>query len=153
MFRTYPSRVDGWLILLLAPVIVIEIGIGVLFLAAPPVSRGAGLLIGAACFGVAGMIAWFLLGTRYEVGDGVLVARSGPFRFRIPLDGIREVSPTSNALSAPACSLDRLRIDYEVDGRRRSLLVSPKDKEGFLRELRDAVPGSRIEGDRLVTQR
>ena len=69
------------------------------------------------------------------------------------MGGIREVRPTTNPLSAPALSLDRLRIDYEEGGRVRSLLVSPKDKEGFLQELRDAVPGSRIEGDRLVASR
>jgi Bacterial PH domain len=150
---TYPSKVDEWLGLLLAVAIVIEIGIGGLFLVAPPVSRGAGLLIAAGCFGPAGLIAWIVLGTRYEVGDGEVLARSGPFRFRVPLNGIREVRPTRNPLSSPACSLDRLRIDYEVGGRVRWLLVSPKDKEGFLRALRDGVPGSRIEGDRLVAPR
>jgi hypothetical protein len=39
-------------------VVVLEAGVGVLYLAAPPmVSRGTGLLIAAACFGMAGMIA------------------------------------------------------------------------------------------------
>jgi hypothetical protein len=150
---TYRSKIDEWLGLLLATVIVIEIGIGGLFLVAPPVTRGAGLLIAAGCFAVAGLLAWIVLGTLYEIGDGVLLARSGPFRFRVPLDGIRAVSPSRNPLSAPACSLDRLRIDYEVGGRGRWLLVSPKDKEGFLEALRDTVPGSRIEGDRLVAPR
>jgi hypothetical protein len=150
---TYPSKVDEWLGILMALVIALEIGIGSLFLVAPPVSRGAGILIAAGCFGLAGLIAWIVLGTRYEVGDGVLLARSGPFRFRVPLDGLREVRPTSNPLSSPALSLDRLRIDYEAGGRARWLLVSPKDKEGFLRALRDAIPGSKIEGDRLVAQR
>jgi hypothetical protein len=150
---TYPSKVDGWLGVLIAVAIAIEVVIGVLFLVAPPTSRVAGLLIAAVCFAVAGMIAWIVLGTRYEVGDGALLARSGPFRFRVPLEGIREVRPTRNPISAPACSLDRLQIDYEVGGRSRWLLVSPKDKEGFLRALRDAIPRSRIEEDRLVAPR
>jgi hypothetical protein len=35
-------------------------------------------------------------------------------------------------LSSPACSLGRLRIEY---GRSRSILISPKNREDFLREL------------------
>jgi len=150
---TFRSKVDLWLGLVLAMAVVVEFGVGSLFLAKPPVSRGAGVLIAAGCYALAGFLAWIALGTRYEIGDGELLAVSGPFRFRVPLDGIRAVRPTHNPLSAPACSLDRLHIDYDdVSGRRRWLLVSPKDKEGFLQALQVAVPGSQIEGDRLVTQ-
>jgi hypothetical protein len=36
------------------------------------------------------------------------------------------------ALSSPALSLDRLRVEY---GRSQWLMISPADKERFLREL------------------
>jgi hypothetical protein len=35
-------------------------------------------------------------------------------------------------LTSPAFSLDRLRIEY---GRGRWIMISPRDKDGFLREL------------------
>ncbi len=40
-------------------------------------------------------------------------------RGKIPLAAIDEVRPTRNPMSAPAGSLDRLRIDYSHHGQKR----------------------------------
>jgi hypothetical protein len=61
-----------------------------------------------------------------------LVVRSGPFKWCIPIADITSITPTSNPLSSPALSLDRLRIEY---GRGHLLMISPRDKEQFVRDL------------------
>ncbi len=73
--------------------------------------------------------------TYYEIGDKDLLVVSGPFRWTIPLDTITDVTPTRNPLSSPALSMDRLRISY---GKRKFILVSPEDKEGFVNALQRA---------------
>jgi hypothetical protein len=73
-----------------------------------------------------------MLSTRYTLTESELRIVSGPFRWRIPLQEIRSVTPTRNPLSSPALSLDRLRIEY---GNGNWIMVSPRDKERFLKEL------------------
>ncbi len=76
-----------------------------------------------------------LRSTYYEVVGRNLLVRSGPFKKTIPVADIREITPSRNILSSPALSLDRLKIRY---GKRAFILVSPEDKEGFLRAIREA---------------
>ncbi|WZP01020.1 hypothetical protein EP7_001922 [Isosphaeraceae bacterium EP7] len=72
--------------------------------------------------------------------------------------GVRAVIPRR---SAQRRGDRRERFDVEAYRRRsvveqfvgwlvRSLLVAPRDNEGYLGSVRDAVPGSRIQGERLV---
>jgi hypothetical protein len=86
----------------------------------------------------------------YEINTTHIVARSGVMRWRVSLDSIDEVSPTRNPASAPTWSLDRLRIEYRKDGRMRTLLIAPKDKHAFMRDLADGVPGLELRGERVV---
>ncbi|MDF1659559.1 MAG: PH domain-containing protein, partial [Verrucomicrobiales bacterium] len=53
-------------------------------------------------------------------------------RYRVPIDRIEAVTPSSNPLSAPAPSLKRVKIQMK-DGKYH--LVSPADREGFMEEL------------------
>ncbi|WP_215226641.1 PH domain-containing protein [Echinicola shivajiensis] len=48
------------------------------------------------------------------------------------IDKIRSISKTNNLISSPAPSLDRIEIAYGKNG---YLVISPKDKMGFSREL------------------
>ncbi|HYY98595.1 MAG TPA: PH domain-containing protein [Pyrinomonadaceae bacterium] len=84
----------------------------------------------------------------YEIASGELVARSGLMRWRVPLSSIQEVSPSRNPASAPAWSLDRLRVEYLKGGSARTLYVSPEDKAAFLRDLADSTPGLELRGER-----
>lgn len=72
-----------------------------------------------------------LYGTDYTIDGPDLRIRASVFRWRVPLAAIESIEPTRNPLSSPACSLDRLLIRY---GRRR-VMISPEDREGFLRAL------------------
>ena len=74
---------------------------------------------------------WVVYGTRYGFFRNALVIRSGPFKWRVPLGDIEWVRPSRNPLSSPATSLDRLQVRYG----KRSVLISPEDKAGFLRAL------------------
>jgi hypothetical protein len=75
---------------------------------------------------------WMLLTTDYTVTDTQLLIRSAHVARAIPLAEIVSVIPTRSNRSSPALSLDRLEIRYGTDG---SILVSPRDRDGFLAAL------------------
>ncbi len=79
-----------------------------------------------------GLPAWIMTSTSYTLGNTMLRIKSGPFQWQIPIQEIQRISPSSNPLSSPALSLDRLRIDYSGG---KSILISPKDKGQFLQDL------------------
>jgi Bacterial PH domain len=86
----------------------------------------------------------------YEIAGTQIVARCGFMRWRVPLDSIQEVRPSRNPASAPAWSLDRLRIEYLKGTATRALYISPEDKHAFMRDLVDEAPGLELVGDRVV---
>ena len=78
-------------------------------------------------------IPWLIFGTSYGLTDTHLIIRCMSRQSHIPLQDIYEVFPTHNPLSAPAFSLDRLRIKFK--GSRFGALISPKDRAEFMRDL------------------
>ena len=79
---------------------------------------------------------WIVFSTHYTVEEGLLRVRSGPFLWRIPLEAIRTVEPSRSWLSGPALSLNRLKISY---GEGKAILVSPLDRDGFLKAIGRAL--------------
>ena len=134
MALVHHSKIDMWLaaVLVAAAVICLLAAFLVLASGTPAALVVAGV---TAIFG-AGLPVWLMLSTRYTLGQGCLLVRSGPFRWRIPLAEITGITLTSNPLSSPALSLDRLRLEY---GRGRSLMISPRNREQFLRDIEDAI--------------
>jgi hypothetical protein len=130
MAIVHTSKIDFWLI----AVVVLSVAVCVVAVVAVASSASAGVLwMSAALSAIAAFLpVWLLLSTRYAIEPGQVVIRSGPFRWHIPIAEITDIVPTSNALSSPALSLDRLRISY---GRGRVLMISPRDKEQFLKDL------------------
>lgn len=124
---TFPSKVDTWLALALLAGVGAAI-VGVLAAGSVLPWPGAFFVLGLGCV----LPVWLLVSTRYTLGDDQLVVRSGPFRWRVPIRDIKSVTPTRCALSSPALSLDRLRIEY---GDSRSIMVSPRNRGDFLLEL------------------
>ncbi|WP_347017267.1 PH domain-containing protein [Acinetobacter seifertii] len=83
------------------------------------------------------VVIWFpIFSTYYVVENSKLVIKSLVFRWKINIDDIIQIEPTHNPLSSPALSLDRLKISYMKNGRVAKVMISPKDKEGFLNTLR-----------------
>ncbi len=126
----FRSAVDGWFTLVIAgSAVIIAVSVLPLLRTGEPAQVLVGLLITALGLGLP---VWLLLTTRYIIDGSVLEVRSGPFRWRIIRRQITAVRASRSMLSAPALSLDRLEIRY---GNGQSLLVSPADREGFLRCL------------------
>ncbi len=127
----FNSKVDGWLI----PVFIIAIaGMLTAFVAVLTGDTPLWLQIAVSVMSVlfCALLFAVLKSTYYEVADGVLRIVSGPFRWTIAIPDIVEITPTRNPLSSPALSLDRLKVTY---GMRRCVLVSPEDKDGFVRAI------------------
>jgi len=131
----FPSKRDVWLGLLIW---------GLVLLAAVPAllkpGKGQLIIMGAVVL----FIGWIWFGTGYEISDDELKIRCGPFRQRIPLQEIKEIKKTRSPLSSPACSLDRMEIKY---GKSKRLMISPADKEGFIKMLTGRVPQIHLDED------
>ena len=122
----FKSAVDWWYYLVIAAAAIVVI------IAVIPLVRSGQISVLPATGIVilsAGLPFWLLLSTAYRVNDGILRVRSGPFSWTIPLDEIHATRPSRSLVSSPALSLDRIEIQY---GSGRSILVSPKDRKGFL---------------------
>lgn len=147
MKRVYETKKDGWIVVLLwATSIFMLIAAGSLWEGRAPFSFR--LLMCVLLLLMAAFVLWVLYGTRYTLTDSALIVRSGPFRWAIDLAAIDEVFPTRNPLSSPACSLDRLHIRFRPNP--SGMMISPRDKAGFLRELAVRSPGLKVDGDRVV---
>ncbi|MGA2331194.1 MAG: PH domain-containing protein [Syntrophales bacterium] len=147
MRQVYPSKRDGWIVILLwAIVAVMLFAAGNLWRAPAPFAFR--LPISVLLILLAAFVLWTLYGTRYTLTESTLIIQSGPFRWIIDLAAITEVFPTRNALSSPACSLDRLHIRYGKS--RPGMVISPQDKAGFLRDLVVWSPGLKLSGDRVL---
>jgi hypothetical protein len=96
-------------------------------------------------FGILKLLAYPV---NYEITTSTLEIHSGILlHYRISLSSIVCVVPTRNPLSSPAWSLDRLRIDYLKNGKKRFILISPKDQKAFLREVVERTPSLKFNGD------
>jgi len=124
----FPSKVDWWIVALMILPLGISIGVVGSAMRANPPLTAVFLLVGIEVL-VLALIAVTLRSTRYEVTGHEVVVRSPPFRWRIEIERIESIRPSRSPVSSPALSFDRLEIRYDGD---RRILVSPRDREGFL---------------------
>lgn len=143
----YPSKRDLWIVGLLWFGAAVCLW-GVVILWSYPVAVWMRWGLSALLLAEVVFLFWLLYGTYYVLDRGTLRIRCGPFRWRVPLAAIDEVRRTRNPLSAPACSLDRLHIKYR--GSILGTLVSPLEREAFLRDLQARAPHLEWQGDGLV---
>ena len=80
---------------------------------------------------------------KYSLSDDELFVKNGFSTQSIPLKDIIYIIPTNSMLSAPALSLERIEIRYEGG----SIVISPKDKDGFYRAVQERVPALETDGD------
>ena len=121
--KRFKSKVDTWIALLIGAVFLMDLAFIAIFRAPGAVVILAGVIV---------LLAWLTTSTYYAVAGGDLRVVSGPFRWTVPIAEIHSVTPTRSLWSAPALSLDRLRINYSNG---RCILVSPADKQGFLEAI------------------
>lgn len=78
-------------------------------------------------------ILYLFLSTDYTIDKGKLKIKSGfVYNKYLNIDKIKSITKTNNPISAPAASFDRIEIHY---GKSNSVIISPKDKMGFVKEL------------------
>lgn len=132
MAANYKSKVDTWLLIVMLSAVLVSALASIAVLAAGLAELWWVLLLTIG----AGVILpiWVLLSTRYKVQPDRLTIRSGPLMWHIPLSEITRITPTHSSLSSPALSLDRLRIEYGLD---RSIVISPQDKERFIKHVEE----------------
>ena len=80
---------------------------------------------------------------KYTLTADTLLVKNGFSTQRISLKDITHITPTSSTLSAPALSLDRIKIRYEGG----SIVISPKDKDGFYHAIQERVPALKTDGN------
>ena len=137
----FPSKVDAWLIVLM---VVLIGGVSAVILVVSKSVPGPPLIVVVLTpFVALGLVLWSFGSTYYVIDGGTLLAKSSFLSWRIDIRSIVEITPTRSTASSPAMSLDRLAIRYRKGGRVRQILVSPRDKSGFLHALRAVAPGIR----------
>ena len=89
--------------------------------------------------------AWILhmfLTTLYTVDNTKLRIMSGFFSYKpIEISEIKRITKTNNIISSPAASFDRIEIHY---GKFKSIIISPKDKLNFCKDLNELNPEIKI---------
>ena len=88
------------------------------------------------------LLIYFLFKTTYYIiDDNILRVRSSfIINKKVDIQSITKVSETRNPISAPAVSLDRL----DIISTGVSVLISPKDKKGFIAELTNINPSIKV---------
>ncbi|WP_415376708.1 PH domain-containing protein [Patiriisocius sp. Uisw_017] len=80
-----------------------------------------------------GLITHMFLKTEYIIEDKKLKIKCGFFTYKpIEINEIREITKSSNIISSPAASFDRIEIKY---GKFEELIISPKNKFEFAQYL------------------
>jgi hypothetical protein len=126
MKQVYRSKVDSWLLIL----ILVAWGIPLTLIVVNEFS--------AVKFSIVSFMLIFtlllLFGIKYTIEGKVLrVHYSFFYSERINIDEITEIANTHTLLSAPAASLDRVKITYG----KKYVILSPKDKQMFVKQLCD----------------
>ena len=128
----YPTAVDAWFVILMV------LGLGAALAQAVvvfPTSPSAAFLSITIVVLVAGAVGTFSYPCEYVLEADHLLVRAGLARWRIPYHAITGIAPSRSLWSSPALSLKRVRIDHG----RRFILVSPKDRAGFITALQARV--------------
>lgn len=127
--KTYKSKLGPELIITLTVILGVVFGLMVYDKNWPGV---------VTIFVTTAFIIHLLLTTYYQVQGSQLKIKSGFIVNKtLDINTIRKVVATRSIISAPAASLDRLELLYN---RYDSVLVSPKDKAGFISELLAVKP-------------
>ena len=147
------SKKDSWLVGVVLIAILFPLAAGLFILLSGGPDRGAGyaLLLAGIVIGLVVLCLTYPL--YYEITSSELIVRCGMLmRRHIALNAIDEMQPDRNPASSPAWSLDRLRIDYRMNGKQVSLMISPKAKVAFMQEIARLDSGLRMRGAGLVRE-
>jgi hypothetical protein len=145
----YPSKVDAWIVAILVGGFLMGFVI-ILFVIVLPGLFAKAWWAAVLFLAIWGGVLSLIFPLYYEITPSTLLVRSGWIRREISLASISRVFPTNNPISSPAFSLDRLQVEYTQNNTPRVVLISPKDKSGFLRDLAERAGDLEMQGDQLV---
>tara|TARA_B110000046_G_scaffold175848_1_gene200874 strand:- start:1443 stop:1889 length:447 start_codon:yes stop_codon:yes gene_type:complete len=101
------------------------------------------ILIGLFLILIFGLITHMFFKTEYTIEENTIEENTinikcGFFRYKpIAIKDIKEISKSSNIISSPAASFDRIEIKY---GKFEELIISPKNKFEFAEHLTKLNP-------------
>ena len=85
-----------------------------------------------------GFILHMFFNTTYKIEKGKLYIKSGFFNYNpVNIGEMKKISKSSNIISSPAASFDRIEIRY---GKFDELIISPKHKTKFVEDLQKINP-------------
>ena len=85
-----------------------------------------------------GLILHLFFNTTYKIEKEKLHIKCGFFKYKpLTIKEMKKVSKSSNIISSPAASFDRIEITY---GKFEELIISPKHKTKFVEDLQKVNP-------------
>lgn len=117
--KTYSSKIDWWLILIILGIFSYPIVEGIM-------TKQYGLSI--TMISILIVIFWMFSKIKYAIEGTMLIV----WWIKIDIHSIKRIYKTNNPLSSPALSLDRIAIVYN---KYDEVLISPKLKKEFVEEL------------------
>ncbi|WP_162126406.1 PH domain-containing protein [Flavobacterium phycosphaerae] len=127
--KTYKSKVDWWLVIIILAVFGYPIVDGILSKEYILSIVFSGILL--LFYFLASMLRYKIDGEKLKIGYT-----------SIDIKTIRKIYATRNPLSAPALSINRIAIVYNKFD---EVLISPKDREDFIQELLKVNPDIIVE--------
>jgi hypothetical protein len=146
----HTSRVDWWLAALMTlPAIggIAVLGSGIATGHRDLLYTGAATIAG---YGL--LLALLVIPITYVIDtDGVRIRAGALLRISIPWDRLISAELSANPMSGPGLSLKRLNLEYRrPSGRETFVLISPTDRDAFLRELASTSPRHHLVDGKLV---
>ena len=142
----FKSRIDPWLLVLIAIVAPLSLVYGV-YHGAMSANRSSMYLSGGLSLVYVGVIFGIIWPMQYIILKDHLVVQYGVIKRMIRFESIVFVHPSMNPISAPALSLHRLRIHC---GSNYPLLISPAKQQKFMQVLAQKTPHLALVKGRLI---
>ncbi len=132
----FASKTDWWMPVMIA--IVIGSAPIAIWLSSPKgLPRQVVPVLAVSLLFPVGLLVWMWVTTIYVISGNELRIACGPMKMTVPIDSISRIRSSHSVVSSPALSLSRLAIQY---GRFQEVLISPADRQGFIRAIVERVP-------------
>ena len=141
----FRSKVDIFLLTLIFLVVLIMGTIPLL-----PIYKEASLLIIIIISTIfiisVGFILWYGTSIKYVFCEDYLLIKGGPFKSKIPYQNVIMVSPTTDGFTGYRISSSDMGLElFLKSGTLGNIKILPKDKMGFITELRKRCPNTQIQ--------
>lgn len=129
----YYSKVDWWLIAVIVGSVLFTFALGIFMFHQTRI--GSYICFGSGIF-IGGLFLLLAVPCKYTLTEDRVIIQSGILRQEALYSQITGVKKSNNPLSAPALSLQRVKITM-TNGFK---LISPKNREQFIEELISKLP-------------